>query len=237
MNRLADMKKPLVLICNQWDKKYDALAHSLGINLIIKPMIKTQLLHEKQNEIIALAKKNTADAWVFTSKNAVEFFLNIKEHLNYSSKIFFAVGVKTARPLQAIGLPVNIPEQENATALAQLMLDKSVKNVLFWCGNRRRNVLPKLFKEAQIGLEELVVYHTIESPNCIEEDYDAIAFLSASAVESFIKKNYFNAQKPLFAIGKTTADTLRNNTQQKIYIPPKPHIDLLLQAISKHFSN
>jgi uroporphyrinogen-III synthase len=169
---------------------------------------------------------------VFTSKNAVQAFLKIKDELpDYKLKKFYAVGNKTAEHLEKLGIQVEVPEREYAADLAKLIVAQNIQSVLFWCGNLRREVLPDFLKEKNIALKELVVYDTIPQPKKITAYYDAIAFLSSSAVESFFSVNKISESIPLFAIGETTFQTLKKHSANKIFVAERPEVNKLLELI------
>jgi uroporphyrinogen-III synthase len=69
----------------------------------------------------------------------------------------------------------------------------------------------------------------------ITEHYDGVIFLSASAAESFFSVNELPRHTPIFAIGHTTAHALKQYTSQKIILPEKPDLDLLLQTVHDYF--
>ncbi len=231
------MQPKTVLFTNEIPSKAFTFAEQLKLNVLVEPMIATQLrLHEK-NTILSEAINDTAEAWIFTSKNAVQYFLLLKDLLpNYKNKQFYAVGNKTAEPLINEGITVRFPAKEYAQQLAEMIVHENIQSALFWCGNLRREVLPDYLKTKNILLKELVVYDTILQPKKITAPYDAIAFLSSSAVESFFSTNTILPTTPLFAIGETTLQTLKKYTSANIVIPEKPEVNLLLQQIQKYFS-
>lgn len=231
------MQPKTVLFTNEISAQIFMFADQLKLNVLVEPMIATQLrLHEKNN-ILSEAINDTAEAWIFTSKNAVQYFLLLKDFIpNYKKKQFYAVGNKTAEALINEGIAVRFPAKEYAQQLAEMIVHENIQSALFWCGNLRREVLPDYLKAKNILLKELVVYDTIPQPKKITAHYDAIAFLSSSAVESFFSANMVSATTPLFAIGETTLQTLKKYTSTNIIIPEKPEVNLLLQQIQKHFS-
>lgn len=226
-----------ILITNEINEEAIAYAKSLSLNLCVVPMIQTAIRDNELNAIQKIAAEDTAEAWVFTSKNAVQAFLKIKNELpDYKLKKFYAVGNKTAAHLEKLGIQAEVPEREYAADLAKLIVAQNIQSVLFWCGNLRREVLPDFLKEKNIALKELVVYDTVPQPKQIAEHYDAIAFLSSSAVESFFSANNISENIPLFAIGETTFQTLKKHSENKIFVAEKPEVFLLLDKIKNHFS-
>jgi uroporphyrinogen-III synthase len=136
-----------ILITNEINEEAIAYAKSLSLNLCVVPMIQTAIRDNELNAIQIIAAEDTAEAWVFTSKNAVQAFLKIKNKLpSYTVKKFYAVGNKTAAHLEKLGIQVEVPEREYAADLAKLIVAQNIQSVLFWCGNLRREVLPNFLK-------------------------------------------------------------------------------------------
>lgn len=224
-----------ILVCNEIPEVTQSKAASVGLRLLVKPMIRVVVDELSLPSILQVAAKDTSEAWVFTSKNAVKVFDMLRQDLRYDEKKFFVIGQKTAELLIHAGITVIIPEQETAVALAQLITAEGVKSVLFWCGNLRREELPALLRAKGIVLHELIVYQTGLYPVRITEHYDAVVFLSSSAVESFFSVNELPTHTPVFAIGATAASALKSYVSENMIVPARPDVDLLLQMIHDYF--
>jgi uroporphyrinogen-III synthase len=225
-----------ILVCNDVSEAMQSKAASVGLRLLVEPMIQVGINSNALPEIFRTAVNDTSEAWAFTSKNAVKAFQKLKDDLNTSGKKFFAVGHKTADGLKESGVQVTVPQHETATALAELIAAQKIKSVLFWCGNLRREELPALLRNQNISVTELVVYQTGLYPIRVTEHYDGVMFLSSSAVESFFSVNELPKHTPVFAIGDTTAHALKEYVKEKIITPEKPDMDLLLQCAHDYFS-
>jgi uroporphyrinogen-III synthase len=116
------------------------------------------------------------------------------------------------------------------------IIQHKIKKALFWCSNLRRPILPEILKQNNIEVEDLIVYETIIQTETINQRYDAIAFLSSAATDSFFNNNQVLPNVPLFAIGETTFNTLKNYSAQNIFVADKPNTTLLLQQVKKYFS-
>jgi uroporphyrinogen-III synthase len=126
-----------------------------------------------------------------------------------------------------------IGEGQNASVLADLIINKQEKAVIFFCGNQRRDELPAKLQQNNILLEEIVVYRTFAIPQKVEKTYDGILFFSPSAAESFFSVNTVSEHTLLFAIGTTTAACLAHYSRNKIIetnLPGKKN--LVEEAIS-----
>ena len=125
----------------------------------------------------------------------------------------------------------------SAGQLAEKIIENSfIKNVVFFCGDQRRNELPDRLKSQGIEVEELIVYKTIETPAILSKQYDGILFFSPSAVQSFLSKNSIAPQTQVFAIGTTTANAVKPFTRQPVIISPNPAKENLVHLAIMHFS-
>jgi len=126
----------------------------------------------------------------------------------------------------------------NADGLAdKIISDNSVKEIVFFCGNQRRNTLPKKLRSNEIKVQELVVYKTIEKPQLVSKNYDGILFFSPSAVRSFFTLNKIKEVTTLFAIGNTTAEELKLFTKAKIIIAENPDHEEIISDVIKYYTS
>ena len=124
----------------------------------------------------------------------------------------------------------------NAADLATLIInDRFADEVIFFCGNQRRDELPDMLHNNDIDVKEIEVYQTTALPQRMEKDYDGILFFSPSAVESFFLDNSINEQTILFAIGNTTAESIKEFTNNKIIISTTPGKENLVQQMMAYF--
>lgn len=125
----------------------------------------------------------------------------------------------------------------NSAELAQKIIKDKVDSVMFLCGNIRRNDLPDALLAHNIPVEEHVVYHTTETPSALEETFDGILFLSPSSVRSFFSANKLPGHTVCFSIGETTAEALREVTDNKVIISSSPSMAALLETAIYYFDN
>jgi uroporphyrinogen-III synthase len=124
----------------------------------------------------------------------------------------------------------------DAAALADVILNDGVREVVFFCGNIRRDVLPEKLRNANILVEEIVVYETKEIPHAISRQYDAILFYSPSAVHSFFSTNTISNGTVLFAIGNTTADAIKHYSNNQVHIAAKPGKEDMVRELMQHIN-
>jgi len=117
----------------------------------------------------------------------------------------------------------------NARTLAEMIIPEINKDeVIFFCGNLRRNDLTDTLRQKGIAVKEIIVYQTSLIPVTIEKEYDAILFFSPSAAESFFSKNTLSAKTVLFVIGNTTASSVKKYSNNKIIAGDEPDKNKLI---------
>src|SRR5579875_2093786 len=152
-------------------------------------------------------------------------------------KIFCIAG-KTKEHLLQHFCPENIiATADYGKDLAGKIMESGVKEVVFFCGNKRRDELPHILRQNGVAVHEVVVYETIETPAAIANDIDGVIFFSPSAVQSFFAANQLSAQTVCFAIGTTTADAITHYTNNKVIISQQPSQESIITTLTKYFTN
>ncbi len=213
--------------------KAKALQHDIIIDE--KSFIETRetIDTSKAKKIKELLQQNLSV--VFTSMNAVEAVGKMVSEKN-TWKIF-CIGNTTRKLVKEIFGEKNIAgTADNASALADTIIKNSIKNIVFFSGDQRRDELPEKLKRNHIKVEEIVVYKTIETPELLSKSYDAILFFSPSAVQSFFSKNTISEGTQIFAIGATTADAAKSFSNKLIIVAEKPGKENLVNLAIKHYS-
>jgi uroporphyrinogen-III synthase len=198
--------------------------------------IKKFLSEENHKQIEILSKQQTAV--VFTSQNAVEIVVDAlpKDQEIPPWKIYCLGGasftlVKKYWPYDNIRFTA-----KNAAELAEKIVADIITEIKFFCGNKRREELPQLLAKENVRVTELVVYETIETPITTNVVYDGILFFSPSAVTSFFSNNQISSDVVLFAIGNTTANTIKQFAANHIIISEFPAKDQLVDKAIEFFS-
>ena len=172
---------------------------------------------------------------VFTSVNAVKAVSNY-----VSGKTLwhiYCIGYTTRELVENTFSKENISgTAENSAQLAKTIIDGGpAKEIVFFCGDIRRNELPVKLKDAGIEVEELIVYKTISTPQKVAKGYDGILFFSPSAVDSFFSTNRITDQTKIFAIGTTTGEAAMTHTQNPIIVSEIPAKKNLINLMIEHF--
>ena len=173
---------------------------------------------------------------IFTSKNAVNV---VKKYIPTKTpwKIF-CIGNATREGVERIFGEENIigTAYYGGQLAEKIIENSSIKKIVFFCGDQRRDELPQKLKSNGIEIEEIVVYKTIETSQALSKQYDGILFFSPSTVQSFFLKNSIHPKTQIFAIGTTTATAVKSFTQQPVIIAETPGKENLVNLAIKHFS-
>jgi uroporphyrinogen-III synthase len=208
-----------------------------GISIDIVPFIKTEsiLSVEVQQEIqLVSTEKATV---VFTSMNAVDAVVNFLDGHQPDWSIY-CIGTATGRLVKEYFEEEKIAGTANdAAMLASLIVeDRFVDELIFFCGDQRRDELPAILKQHEVEVNEIVVYQTIALPQKIEKPYHGILFFSPSAVQSFFQKNKAVEKTILFAIGNTTANEIKKFTTNTIITSDAPGKENLVKKMIEFFT-
>lgn len=171
---------------------------------------------------------------VFTSMNAVDAVADvIKRKVDWT---VYSIGSATQKLVEErLGVKVK-KSAAYAAELADKIIEDAPEEVCFFCGNIRRDLLPQKLTEAGIGVREVVVYQTIETPKRVLKHFDAILFYSPSAVASFFSVNGVDAKTALFAIGATTAEAIQPFSSNTVITAKEPGKEELVQQAIRHFN-
>lgn len=232
------MTQPInILSTRPIDQSLIETAGSKGIFIEVRSFIETipvqspDLVQEIEN---ALSKSATV---VFTSMNAVDA---VAKHLNGRTPQWniYSIGTTTDQLIKKyFGEGLVTGTAYNAADLAALIVeDRFIDEVIFFCGNQRRDELPDMLRNNNILVHETEVYKTIAVPHKINQTFNGILFFSPSAVESFFLNNSINEQTILFAIGNTTAGAIKQFTGNKIIISATPGKQNLAEQMIEYFT-
>lgn len=213
-------------------------ARRLNIETDVLSFIETEAIHtiEVQQEIENAFLQSTAV--VFTSMNAVEAVADtlLEELPDWR---IYSIGNTTQKLVKKYFGEQSIAGTANSAAeLAELIAEEGYDDeVIFFCGDQRRDELPDILRKNDIEVNEIVVYETVAVPHKLNKQYHGILFFSPSAVESFFSNNKVNEQTVLFAIGNTTANAIKKYSNNKIIICDEPGKDSLFQKMMEYFGD
>jgi uroporphyrinogen-III synthase len=208
-----------------------------GILIDVLSFIETEPIYttEVQQEIEqAYLQSSTV---VFTSMNAVTAVLAQQDY-QQPDWVIYCMGNTTKKLLQeSFGEHSVAGTANNAAELAERIAEESdTDEVIFFCGEQRRDELPDILRKQNINVQEIVVYETIHTPHKINKQYHGILFYSPSAVTSFFSNNKVAEQTILFAIGNTTAKTIQQYCNNTIIVGKSPGKEELVRQAIEYFS-
>ena len=235
------MAKYKVLSTKKLEPSLVQQAEENDIEIIEQEFISIKPIWNQQtfDKIISLTDRGVS-AIAFTSANAVDS-LNSYMHAGdiYHGirwNIFCLSGKTKEAVSNALLLIKNIAgEAEDAAGLANKIIKQEVKEIIFFCSNKRRDELPDALKGANVKVHEIILYETIETPIVIKEDFDAVLFFSPSGVQSFFASNELDPDTICFAIGRTTATSIATFTINTIVKSPAPDPKMLVEQVIEHF--
>ncbi|MBS1598225.1 MAG: uroporphyrinogen-III synthase [Bacteroidetes bacterium] len=194
--------------------------------------IKNQKLKDRIAELSG--KSSTV---VFTSMNAAENIIEELRSLGIKPKWDIYCMSGTTKKIIAAYFGENSIKgsANNAVSLSGEIIKDNIKAILFFCGNQRRDELPSLLKEHHIGIDEIIVYETILTPKELSKQYNGVLFFSPSAAKSFFSANELDERTVFFAIGTTTANTIKEYSQNKIIVSQSPGKEILVKNCIEYF--
>ena len=247
------------LVVTRSEEQAEALAHSIqkqGGEVLFFPVIE---IHppENWNEIDQTIDQLEDYDWIiFTSINAVRFFLNRfqekgkKIHLPENTKIC-AIGEGTAQALQEFQVQVDaIPSKSVSESIAATLSEienLKGKRILLPQSHIARKVLPTQLKEAGALVYPVVAYRTL--PRSLSKEQilqlnepfaDWILFTSSSTVKNFIEQVHpvlgreWLTKVKLASIGPVTSETLREFQLEPTIESDQPGMDTLVDAIVQY---
>lgn len=236
------MKKPELLSTKQLPEELLEQAAAAGVALSIQEMIAIRpILNKEQWErLMPLFEKGKTNV-AFTSASSVASlkpFLHpyVNPHpLNWN---IYCLSGKTREAIESLpASPGRIAATaDDAASLGKKIVAEGVQQLVFFCGDQRRDELPTQLREAGIDLEEVVVYATEERPVKLDRAFDGVLFFSPSGVRSYFAANQLNENAVCFAIGRTTAESLRGFTKNEIIVSDRPFVEELLSKALDHFN-
>lgn len=201
----------------------------------------------------AIARIRTFDALVFTSANAVRFFLSRAEQhpgaLEDLSRLpCYAVGPATAEALSERGLRVrSVPERFQAEGLCDLFRQEDLKGKRFLFPRARegRDVLPAFFRDQGADLVLLVVYETrpaVENRERLRSllaarAFDCATFTSPSSVKAYAEfaspspPSLPWREIPAACIGEVTAQAARSVGLETVFAASTSTLDGLVEVL------
>lgn len=213
-----------------------APAEENGLRIDIVPFIRTESLESKELATRIQHFSSRSITAVFTSVNAVESVTSQLDGARPGWRIYCLGNTTRKSLIDYFGENPIAGFAENASALANIIIESGmVREVVFFCGDHRRDELPRLLVEHRVVVHEVIVYRTVAVINKMDQHYQGILFFSPSAVTAFFSSNEINAQTDLFAIGPTTAQEIRKFTNNTIVVSDKAGKGDLIRTTIRYY--
>ncbi len=235
---MSQQRQKRVLITKELEGQQISYARMLGLDPIIEPALEFEF-PEYWDYVLKEINEHPMAGWVITSRNAVRALEKLMDAgLGVlDDQIIYAVGPKTKKALEDLGLTAEIPLNANAESLAKYIVERDeVKSAIYFAGNRSREVLGDELEKNEIDVSRVEVYKThlrdIDPP---DKTIDGILFYSPSGVQAYEDSVGFgemNEEIRLFAIGPTTADRLRESVDREVHIAERPGTEPLLRKVA-----
>ncbi len=146
---------------------------------------------------------------------------------------FFVVGKSTAQEL-LYGHDREVAFISNyAEDLLERMLETDIKKYVFFKGNLSLDTLPVVLTENGVEVTGIECYKTNLTPRKLDKKYDAIVFMSPSAVRSFTSLNEIPEETLIFVSGKTTAQAVKQVGEFQVHYPEETTRESLIALINE----
>lgn len=173
------------------------------------------------------------DSMIITSQATVRALLASFPRLNLRFKNIYCVGKKTQKMVEDRFGRV-LYTAPNAHALAVYLCNNmSGRAITYFCGNLRRDDLPKMLRANHIKVTEIPAYETKYTGRKIDSDFSGVMFYSPSGVRSYVQAN--PANKTAFCIGATTAHEAESYFKD-VKMAARPTIEDVLDLVNKHYA-
>lgn len=221
-------------------KQYDGVP-------VLFPTIRTAAVPHNNALQNAIAHLEKYDWLIFTSRNAVEFFMKAAAgHGILASGVQVAcVGAKTAAALSQYGIVAEaMPEEFASTNIADELGVVTNKRILLPQSEIARPELARALAAAGAHVEAIVTYRTIpnmpsdEAYDELEKGFDVATFTSPSTVDNFLyltgrRGRELLTQALIACIGPTTAAAVNEAGFSVAIMPEEYTVEGLVTAIIK----
>jgi uroporphyrinogen-III synthase len=190
----------------------EAANHEIDIDCL--PFIETiPVVNNDITDAVNLLKDKSITA-IFTSSRSVTAVAELLDRdVNWNIYCLFGA-TKEQVQIHFPQSAVHATAADSASLAAEI-IETGIKEVYFFCGDKRMDTMPEKLA-GKANLKELVVYTTHEVTHTLEQSFDGLLFFSPSAVKSFCSTNHIDAATICFAVGNTTARSLQPFTKNII---------------------
>ena len=256
-NKVKPLKERTILVTRPREQatQLTQMLEQLGAKTILFPTITITPPASWEDCDRALATIDSYDAIIFTSSNAVAYFLDraglkrtdTTEIL--SQKPLFTISEKTRQAVGRYGLNASTFEKiRDSHSFGEALTQENVfgKKFLFPKGNLASSEFLSMIRDRGATVDEVVVYET-RPPSDMDsdkiqkllqrEEIDLVLFFSPSSVKNFLERisDAFLVGVSIGAIGQTTEETARSFSLKVDIVAEVPNTENLVSAIVKYY--
>ena len=228
MREVQDVEKPIQIYSTK------SLSHDQTGLLNSKIGVSSSdFITVRNNRLKPVIVKKPIKNVVFTSQNAVEALLSNFSRLELDFENIYCVGRRTKRLIEKkIGKVTQI--ENDATKLANYLVDNiELKEVTFFCGDKRMDDLPTILLNNGFVLNEVECYQTQLTPRKVEDKFKGILFFSPSGIESYLIENTGN-DIVAFCIGETTAAKAKTHFKN-VEVSKLSTVESVIKSVNEFF--
>ena len=171
--------------------------------------------------------------WIFFySPRCVQYFFDMADANRYRNSRFAVMGTGTARAMIERDIIPDFIGNGNPEQTAESFVEEAYEQrVLFPQAENSRKSVEKLIAD-QVEVMDIVVYSNLAKKEFSIPESDILVFTSPLNAQTYFDKYSLMSKQKVLAIGKTTAESLRNMGIFKFYIAETPTISGILTAIT-----
>ena len=234
---------------------FSTLLESYGAEVFPFPVIRFEPLLP-QKETFPLQEVERVDWLVFTSANAVSFFVDWLKECDWDIRLFHkahiaTIGPATREKVASLGLHVSLSSKEpfQAEDLVQAFSDVSLsgKKVLIPRAEEARSYLEEALLSRGASVSILPLYRTVcdkQDASLLEQGIeqkkiDLITFTSSSTVKNFLENLSLEkaalSSIPVGCIGEITAETAKQMGLKVAFVSKRATLPDFAQAVVHYF--
>ena len=228
------MKNFTLLVTKKISSSLVLQAGLKGVDVLEKEFIRVvPIINEQLNKKINKLSDDETTV-VFTSKNAVAAVAKNSNIAEAKWKVYCIEGATRNEVTKHFDENCITGVAKSAASLAEIIANShGGSKITFFCGNKRLEDLPQLLRQNDIDVEEVVVYNTELVRQKIIDDYEAVAFFSPSASESFFTDNVLKKNVVCISVGKTTTESIKKYTNNEIITSDMPSEESVIELAIK----
>lgn len=185
------------------------------------------------NRLKAKVVKNPIENVIITSQNGIEALLSSFSANELSFTNIYCVGRRTKRIIEKRISKVLHVENSAKDLAEYLVKENNIKEVTYFCGNKKRDELQEILIKNGIHVHLIEVYRTLLNTRKFENNFDGIMFYSPSGIESYLIDN-LDKSAVAFCIGQTTAREAKKHFK-KVEVASVPTIEGVIKLVNQYY--